>query len=246
MSKISDKLGFSIIELMFSLGLSTIVGLAMFSLVQSQNKEVRALNQQLSSRDLEIGLRSLISANNKFCGCLLRNLTINSMTTPPNITSSNLVSDIPNGYDAACNPIGGSYIVTNFARADEMNVAVSSISIGNLTSITAGKYSADITLILDKTKLVRELKPIKVKVMLNMNTANPSNLTLNSCGSPLPEPNIQAPGDWCGSGTQGSRHNDRHPLLCFGHNPRYSCPPGYYQAFVGEADGVHSYTCIKN
>ena len=220
----------------------------MASMIQAQNNEIKALNQLISSRDTEIALKSLISGNDKFCGCLLRNITINGSSASPTLTSPSSLANIPNGYDASCNPIGGNLVSTNnrTGGSNDGSIDFSKITISDLVPVSGDGYFADIVFEHNSGNLIRPLKPIKVKVMLNMNSTNLMNQTLNSCGNPNPIPTVQSPGDWCGSGTRGSRQNDRNPLLCFGHNPRYSCPVGYYQAFVGEADYVYSYTCIKN
>lgn len=168
---IFNRRGFTIIEALVSIGIASIIGLAMMTMVSSQNKEIKGLTEKLVVKDLEAQLQRVITVDD-YCSCLFRGSKVvaGNLTTPP--------AAIPTGFNwpipappAACTPAGTNLIPSAGNTIPGSNIKISGISYSNVIEIGKNQYSANLNVNLDSNSGVRALKGFKVSLVLTADAA---------------------------------------------------------------------------
>ena len=176
--QVSNCKGITIMETLISIGLASIIGLGMASMVVSQNKEVVGLTEKLVIKDLESRLQKAILVDN-FCSCLFRSSKVSGgmLINPPVSIPGGYNQPIPN-VPAACTAAGTSMVPTAGNYIPESKIKIASIGYSNLVRIGTNQYSANIDIKFDTSTAVRAIKGIKGSFVF---TANSSGDFLN-CG----------------------------------------------------------------
>lgn len=87
---------------------------------------------------------------------------------------------------------------------------------------------------------------LSVPISTTAQTYDSTSIPVWTAASPTYSPRgATPPGTQCGASTQGSVWWDWNYAPCQGHNPKYSCPAGYYTKLVAEQDGVYYYSCVN-
>ena len=236
--KINTK-GSSLLQVLISMFVISVIAGSIATRISSQKKDIIKLKEKYIKKDLDYLISDKLNIK-KYCDCLFKNLKIEN-----NIINMSNNFLMPASFDNTCNSISkeGEDIVVG-SNYDQSQIRIKNISIEDLTPNTVDTFKARLIIKLQNDDNETQLAPI-VKDLLIKEEAYDSVLNKKPLSCVYGNKG-QGSNSRCGSGTRGSRQNDRNPLLCFGHNPRYSCPHGYYQAFYREMDYVYFYTCIKN
>ncbi|MFN3697201.1 MAG: hypothetical protein ACK4VO_07150 [Pseudobdellovibrio sp.] len=229
--------GSSLIQMLILLLVISIMAGAIATRISNQKKEFIKLKDKFHKKDLEYVISEKIKLKS-FCDCLFKNASINN-------NKIDLGEDfiIPSGFDSSCSAVNGSEDILPGSLYTDSQLIVEEIKTEGLSLTIIDTYRSRLVIRLKSENQNLQIAPISQEILIKEGAYD---AVLNK--RPLTcvyAYNTQSPNSWCGSGTQGSRRNDRYPHLCFGHNPRYSCPAGYYQAFYREADYVYFYTCVK-
>ena len=173
--------GMSIIEVLIGFALIGILSVAVTSLLTSQNKEMNSISQQFVVRELNSNLYQSFS-DGDYCGCLLSGATLKTDgVAPAPKYSLNVVGHgkLPQIFSPspACAELGGLY----FPAAGELLPGNSSIKTAtpnyNLANVQVvnpapgpeDEFYADFQLLLDRSTLVRELRPPKKTIQIKIN-----------------------------------------------------------------------------
>lgn len=165
--------GVTLMETLVSIGIASLVGLGMASMVASQNKEVSGLTEKLAIKDLETRLQKSIAVDD-FCSCLFRGSKVvaGSLTSPPSQIPIGYTQPIPN-VPTACTAVSSN---TKLIPASGQTIAgsqikVSTLNYSNLTLIGPNQYSGQLNISFDPKSGVRSLKGIKASFVLTFNAS---------------------------------------------------------------------------
>lgn len=179
--------GMSLIEVLISIGVMGIAMLAMMSFMSVQNRENRALAESLSRNDMLRFVNSVL-ANGAVCTAELANPTLfdTSITSPYTIN----IDDLPSN-EIQLNKLHSAAVASApvlLEKTKKVNIGpsdslyVSDIKVKNFASMgEPDKYTADLEINLDSTKLVRPLKPSVIKVVIVTNGGPNTAKVINSC-----------------------------------------------------------------
>ncbi|MFS4460543.1 type II secretion system protein J [Bdellovibrio sp. HCB2-146] len=174
MSHIKNRAGMSLVEVLVVTGIMAIIGLAITSLVVSQQKETRALTDKLSSLDLQQLMISTL-ADGTVCTFQLTDPSEAPHRTLPVININNLAAvNITFNRILIRGAVGAPVLITRGEVVSGLSsqLKVRSITLGNLQG-TNNFYTAEYLVDFDST-WSRPPKPIKVRTTLQMDPASPN------------------------------------------------------------------------
>lgn len=179
-SALKDNKGFSLVEVLVSVGIGAVVMLAFSSMMANQNKETKALRETLASLDLQKTLISVL-ANGSVCSHLLNNptvLTFNSTQLPQTLTPSlPIYSSLP--ITSSSVPLAK---VGELASPLSESMVIKDISLKILNG-SGNTYNAKWVVSFDSSKSVRSHRSIEVSTVLTVDNTNPAAMTVVDCMS---------------------------------------------------------------
>jgi type II secretory pathway pseudopilin PulG len=171
--------GFTIIEVLIAASLLMIVSLAVANLLTMQQQEVRSIKEKLSTTDLESLTKKLIM-NDKYCQCLFKGNTFNSVTK----TWNTFPTGLPSTFDATCASVGGDlFKVGN--KLPNANIVVGGFAMKNIFEIVlgSGNYVGDLDINFKADGMVRAVKNVNVSMGFTVNpTDPPAAQNVTTCG----------------------------------------------------------------
>ena len=160
--------GLSIIEILVGIGILSIVGLAIMTLMSSLQRETRYLQQKLNALDLEKHLIA-ITADGRVCR---RAITDNVYTFDKN-DLNNTSLDIPELYSSD-DPSAPILIKQNTAISSDRNdLIIDKIIINSLKEIAANRFTGNLMIAFKSDNLQRRLKPIALKQIFSTDPESP-------------------------------------------------------------------------
>lgn len=186
----ADCRGYSVTELMLSLGLVTAISFAFMTAFSDHYKEMRAMSDKVQIQDVARSLQSQLEKNS-YCNCLLRGKTFDTTQAPSSWSIS--LSSIPGSYSAPvpappapCSGVG-ELVPAVGSPLPGSAVNIQGITLNEINDHGQGNYTGAINIEFDSTNKIRSLRPIKVPVKfsvdLSANTA--TNRPFLSCGDGL-------------------------------------------------------------
>jgi prepilin-type N-terminal cleavage/methylation domain-containing protein len=168
LNRIKDK-GFSMIELMVTLGILSIMGFAFTSIVINSNKEMKALEQKADALTLRANIEGTLS-NLPVCTC---NLVNNASVI--NVDALGTTFSDVGEIKSSC-AVGASTVVAGNAVAAGTQLEVDNIKIENIESLgVAENYKAKMNI---RFKLnsnnIRAIKPITLNVHFKTDSTTPT------------------------------------------------------------------------
>lgn len=185
--KVSQS-GFSIIEVLVAVGITSVVSLALITLIVDQNKEIKNLSNKLQARDTEISLKNVFTSTS-FCGCVFKALTFNQQTKQFNQNLISLPSNYTNVPADANTPcaIGGVLIPAVGKKIPGTDLTVAAIDVSNINEVTPGSsfYTGKISVNFANINLDRTIKPISANISFRVDTSSglASARKLSTCSS---------------------------------------------------------------
>lgn len=168
-SKKIQQSGFSLIEVLVSVGLLSLVSLGMMTMISNQNKSITVLGEKLTAKDLEISLKSLM-LNRSFCSCLVNGKTFNTGTN-----QVSAISSVPTGYTnlATCTAAATNLIPTaGSVFNNSTSLRVGSINVENVVVQSASTYTAELTVGIDPASGIMPLKGFSTVFNFNIDTSS--------------------------------------------------------------------------
>jgi len=183
--------GFSIVELLIVVGITSVVMMAMMTLQQNQVKSNNFLQAQLKRNEVRAGIvgQVLNDANN--CGCLFKNANPTEFPATANGVTLNVATP-PTAI--------GPYNFTGVCPASSVAPLIDSVGIDGikatsiqLTNIKAAgaSYTGHIVVGIQATKEVlgpSTLQPIDIQVSIATTPGTPGNVQFASCSTQAPPP----------------------------------------------------------
>lgn len=179
--------GFSLINVIVSLGLLSVLMSGFLAFQNVQYKEFKAINEKLAVQDLEQLLRKVLN-NNDVCHYMLTNTTY-SPSNPSTFDQSLIGSATPPTISfpgsqfvgtTSANLTTGPFIlkVGQPVSAANSNLYVKNIEIRDLMDMgTGNQYKATLAIDFDSTKLVRPVRPLGISIVLNTDNSTPRKIT---------------------------------------------------------------------
>lgn len=187
--------GLSILEVLISMGILGILMTAMISFFQSQNREVKALQESLARLDLEASMIKTFSSSG-ICSFILSDPSQSATSTNPNrsidaidVSSASSLSSVSIGVNripiVATSSAPDLVKVGGLASVNSASLKIASMKFENFRSVGIDQYVADFNIDFDQTLLVRKMKSLTIKnININTKTADPSNAkTISECSS---------------------------------------------------------------
>lgn len=178
--------GLSILEVLISMGILGILMTAMISFFQTQNREVKALQESLARLDLEASMIKTFSSSG-ICSFVLSDSSQSPSGTNPNrsvdtidVSSTSSLSSINITIDrvpiAAASSSPDLVKVGGLASANSNSLKIASMKFENFRSVGVDQYMADFVIDFDQTLLVRKMKALTIKnININTKATDPSN-----------------------------------------------------------------------
>ena len=175
-----DRSGYSLVEVLISMGLVGLASVAMGNLLLGANKESRASQERMFKAEVQTHLRNTLG-NADYCSCLFRSRTFNA--TPGSVGWNQPIADLKYGYDqpipttltTACTSHQGVLVPAEGAPFPGIHIINDSVSVENYVPMGGGKYLAELIIRLRPSSLVRPLKPLKVPFSFVVNESDPVN-----------------------------------------------------------------------
>lgn len=178
--------GMSLIEVLISIGVMGIAMLAMMNFMSVQNRENKALLESLSRNDMLRFVTSSLS-DGAVCSAELANPSLFEAGKPAYTIN---IDDLPSNEISldklhASAKAGAPVILeknkkVNIGSSDALYIA--GMKVKNFTSMgEPDKYTADLEISLDPTKLVRSLRPTVIKLIVVTNGGPNTAKVINSC-----------------------------------------------------------------
>jgi prepilin-type N-terminal cleavage/methylation domain-containing protein len=180
MNRLSNKSGFSLVEVILSSAIMLIGLLAVTSMLSKQQSEVKSLSQKFIILDIEnLLLRTFMDG--KVCKYLLADTSYSSSNpqtfdqsqigtaNPPVINLPQIVSGTLSSYTS------GPFIVKTGEKFNnnEPDSVIASIRVANFKAYSAQSYFADIEVSLGNSKLIRALRPARVSITIQTDNSSP-------------------------------------------------------------------------
>lgn len=166
------------------MGLMTIMGLAIASMMTTQHREMNALREALAAADFQKTLTAAL-ANGSVCKYVLNNpssITFDSTSLPQTLTPS--LPLYANVMGSTLGPVIAQ--VGTQASIYSHKLKVSSITLV-IKSGSSGTYAGDWLIAFDPSELVRPLRPITVSTILAVDDATPGAAKVTDCmTAPIP------------------------------------------------------------
>ena len=165
--------GFSLIEVLVSIGVLAIVMTGTMSYMSNQQKETKALAENLDRQDLKYVMESLMS-DGSICS-----FEIEDSLGDPIINASTLKTappkfSLPQIHRSMTGT--GTFIEAGKAYNDNPNFKIASIELSNFQDVANNPdmFMADFVVNLDQAYLVRPLKPVRVSALLLSDSTTPT------------------------------------------------------------------------
>ena len=175
-----SKSGFSLTEILISLGILSAITLATLSLITNQNKELSSLDEKMAIQTLQIQISNLLQ-NPSFCGCFMGNHRFNSETK----SWITFPTQMGNSYDNNC-VIQGTPIISNGVRIGTSKLVPVNMRLENVTEtlVNTGRYSSNFIISFNQGELTRIRKNISIPLSFQVNmTDRSTDRRLSECSS---------------------------------------------------------------
>lgn len=180
LSKYRIKNGFSIIEVLVTVGIMSIIMAGFSSMLIHQNRENKALKENFASLDLHKTLLSVLSYG-PMCSYLLNNptvLTFNTASLPQTLTPSlPIYASLP--ITTSSIPVAK---IGETASSFSESMIVKSISLKVLSG-SDKTYLAKWVIGFDEDKSVRAHKPVEITTILTVDNSSPTAAKIVDCMS---------------------------------------------------------------
>jgi prepilin-type N-terminal cleavage/methylation domain-containing protein len=177
--RVSVSKGFSLVEVMVSIGIMGIGIVTMITMMTNQSREIKSMEEKMQLRQLESSLTNLF-ANSSLCSCVFANSRFNSTTRVWTPT----ISEIGSSYSSTCNIVGPPLIRVN--EKFESSLYPSDISFVEIQEAVQGSgvYTGYVNVKFDASRMVRALKDAKIPFYFTVNLSDPANSrSLLSCSA---------------------------------------------------------------
>lgn len=169
-----------------------IIAVAVFSMIQGQHKEMAAMSEKLFTNSAGNFAGKLLE-DRPYCNCYFSGKTLNVATRT---WQTPLGSELPGSYSpipSACSPTGAPYFRVGEKIANS-NLTVTGITMNNIAPVppTAGMYSGDLVVQLDRTKMKRAIKDITTKIFFSVSAFG----AFQSCSSGISQNRLPPPDNW--------------------------------------------------
>lgn len=174
--------GFSLIQIVVSLGLMSIIALVMAEIFRQQQKSLQYLTQKYDILNLQNSLNSLFIASSSVCSSQLNGQTFSTTGMTGAAPSPTVISFPSNEIRAGVG--SSSYLLAKAgAPLPGSFVAVETIQVNNIldTGVT-GRYVANLVIHFDRNSLVQPMKPLNLNLLLYA-TVSGTTATVVNCGS---------------------------------------------------------------
>jgi prepilin-type N-terminal cleavage/methylation domain-containing protein len=142
------KQGYSLLEVLMTIGLMSITALAMNSIIVNLSHQNKSITQKLEAVELEQTIVRLMADNNS-CQCMFQGITWDN-TKPVTLTS------LKNGCNNDLVSVGSE------VSSGKTGLKIKSINLKNLSEQTAIPPTADIFIEFEQSPDTMQLKPIKI------------------------------------------------------------------------------------
>lgn len=174
--------GFSIVEVMVAVGITSILGLSLMNLSSDLRKETRSLEQKIDVLGFEKHLLAVMAD-----GSLCKRTVVDTTYTFNSSDLSNVNIPIAE-IKASSNILAPTLIAANPGTSlGSSGVKVNSIQFTSFVEIGPNQYSANLVVGLDASQLVRAIRPIEIKLNLFTSTPDPmvpNNKQIIDCSPP--------------------------------------------------------------
>ena len=175
---IRQNSGMSLVETLVAGAVMMTVGLAILSLSNAQNRQVRSMSEKLNSLETEKLLQRVMAVD-PFCNCWLIGRTLNLGTKT---WTAALPNSIPLSYGGTCTPSGSLLAVGT--TVPETSLRPTSIAMNDISEVVAGSgsYVGYLEVEWDPALLVQSIKGMRVPLSF---VVDPATGAFQSCGQPL-------------------------------------------------------------
>lgn len=175
--------GFSLIEIMVSIGIMSIVTLGISSMISTQNKQIKVMTEKLSTNELSARLKLTMGSQN-YCSCLFRGLTFDETTK----TWSSAVNSFPESFTTIPAFPAACTASATMIAAPNMNVSNTSLKIDhvNLTNVLemppgSGHYIGDFVFSFKDFIMKPRDVVIPIEFAVDLWTGTSANRSFDSC-----------------------------------------------------------------
>ena len=232
--------GFSLVEVLVTIGLLGIISAGITSMILSQNKQTRALAENLAAQDL---YKSMISglSNSEVCKFILSKHRYDTQSVMNGRPYKTNLGNEPIYMNMSSSGTPGMELVK---KGDQASAYSSSLFVSGifyeLTSGTVsgskGSFKGRWILEFDSTKTVRPMKPLSVSSLITLNVTNSGAADIISC---MNEAESSFATQSCDDTEVVTGYDEFGQVIC---KPNYpSCPAG--QAYNG-SDASGNPICI--
>ncbi|MGZ3795588.1 MAG: type IV pilus modification PilV family protein [Pseudobdellovibrionaceae bacterium] len=170
--------GFSLVEVLISLGIISIGMMVMAEFTLSQTKSQKRIVQKYELIELKNNISSALE-DPSLCLCML-----------PNILNSTVEMSLNSIKDSCVASAAPLVSKNDFLPGTQTGIKISDIKIKKMTLIGTDLYTADIVIIPDPGSLVMSLMPAKSSIIIKTQGANPAALTVSACSSAASMPSF--------------------------------------------------------
>jgi type II secretory pathway pseudopilin PulG len=166
---IQNRLGFSIVEVLVAVGIMGVLTLSILSLLNTQNRELRAIDEKMNLQSLQVAISASLS-NPGFCSCFLGSQNFNYSAK----TWDSLPTIMNSSFDTSCNPQGSPLLSVGVYHPG-FRITPTAINVNGIVEVTAnsGIFTANLSIQLDPTNLVRARKDLSFPFSFSVNMTDP-------------------------------------------------------------------------
>lgn len=186
---LKNSRGFSIVEVLVTLGIMSVITMGMMTLVTNQTTDIKAIDEKMALQGVQTQVSNVLSSP-AFCGCFISGTTARTFnySAAPKVWNT-FPTSIASSYDGACAAVGAAFLTVGTAL--EARLMPTGMSLQNITETTAGSgnFSANLVLTFDQTLLTRSRKNLSVPMYFTLNMADPiAARRLGTCSSAAAAP----------------------------------------------------------
>lgn len=186
--KTKSQQGFSLVSTMVGLTVASIGMFAMMQMMESLNRENRALSEKIEFNDLKRLLTSSLS-DNSICSSMVSGLNQVLPTNTQGLQRVDLqFTSIPSSS------VSGSSALIDVNTPFNGTVNVGSINMRNFRLTSPNRYVADLVIALDSNNLVRDLAPFSMTFNVSTDASN----RIVSCDTSGGTSTVASAGSTCG------------------------------------------------
>ena len=177
-SFLKNNTGMSLIEIMISMGILSIMMFSFMSMMQSQQKEAKALSEVIATLDLQKTVISALS-DGSVCKYVLNNpapITFNALALPQTVTPSLPVYSNVNGGIPSLPLVKVGDAISPYSST----MIVKSIEF-EITSGSGSDFMGQWVIKFDETKSVRSHKPVYVSALIKVDSSVPTASKIYDC-----------------------------------------------------------------